>query len=140
MKAGGRFGSWLAKELVKTGKHTVTAVSRGGGSDQLPEGVTAAKVDYDNEASIVAALKGQNILIITLSVRAPPDTHDKLVQAASKAGVPYVIPNAWGQDPLDQQLWEKMGLGKRFREYLPLVVANIHVGALRGRLMILMPQ
>lgn len=74
----------------------------------------AAKVDYNDEASLVSALKGQQILVITLSVRAPPDTQAKLVEAASKAGVPYVMPNAWGTDPTNVQLTEKMGFGKRF--------------------------
>ncbi|KAJ4393017.1 hypothetical protein N0V93_002223 [Gnomoniopsis smithogilvyi] len=36
---------------------------------------------------------------------------------ASKAGVPYVMPNAWGTDPLDHQLLEKIGFGKRFSAF-----------------------
>lgn len=51
-------------------------------------------IDYDNEDSIVSALRGQEFLIITLSLSAPPGTHSKLLQAAAKAGVPYVMPNA----------------------------------------------
>lgn len=73
-QAGGRFGSWLAKELVNTGKHKVTAITRKESASELPEGVIAAKVDYNDEASVINALKGQQILIITMSVRAPPET------------------------------------------------------------------
>jgi hypothetical protein len=76
----------------------VTAIARRGSSSHLSEGVKTAAVDYDDEASIVSALKGQDILIITLSLSAPPDTHNKLVKAAAKAGVLYVIPNAHGID------------------------------------------
>jgi saccharopine dehydrogenase-like NADP-dependent oxidoreductase len=50
---------------------------------------------------LVSALEGQQFLIITVSVMAPPDTHSKLVQAAAKAGVPYVMPNCYGEDFTD---------------------------------------
>lgn len=74
LQAGGRLGSWLAKELVKTGRHKVTAITRNDSASELPEEVIAAKVDYSDEDSIINALKGQQILIITMSVRAPPET------------------------------------------------------------------
>jgi tryptophan synthase beta chain len=73
--------------------HILTAITRDGSKDKLPEGVKIAQVDYDDEATIFAALEGQQILIITLSVAAPQDTHSKLIKAAAKAGVPYVMPN-----------------------------------------------
>lgn len=72
-QAGGRFGSWLAKELVKTGKHTVTAITRIDSVTEMPEGVIAAKVDYDDEVSVINALQDQQILIITLSVMVSQD-------------------------------------------------------------------
>ena len=53
-------------------------------------------VDYNSESSLVAALTGHDFLIITLSVRAPPDLHGKIVAAASKAGVQYIMPNYYG--------------------------------------------
>lgn len=76
----------------------MTALTRQGSTNKLPEGVSAVPVDYDDEQSLAAALQGQQALIITLSVAAPPDTQGKLVRAAAKAGVPHVLPNAWGQD------------------------------------------
>lgn len=57
-----------------------------------------AAVDYNDESSLVAALTGQDFLVITLALTAPPDTHSKLVKAAAKAGVPYIMPNAYGID------------------------------------------
>lgn len=47
---------------------------------------------------MIAALQGQDFLVITLALSAPPDTHSKLVRAAGKAGVPYIMPNAYGTD------------------------------------------
>ncbi|KAK9365444.1 hypothetical protein V1509DRAFT_667149 [Lipomyces kononenkoae] len=85
--AGGSVGKHIVQELLKTGKHTVTALTRTGSQTKLPNGVQPVYVNYDDEASLVSALEGQECLIITLSVMAPPDTQSKLVQAAARAGV-----------------------------------------------------
>lgn len=56
-------------------------------------------MDYEDDgSSLVTALQGQQFLVITLSTQVPPDTHGKIVQAAAKAGVPYIMPNAYGYD------------------------------------------
>lgn len=92
----------------------MTAITRTDSINKLPEGVVAAHVDYSNDETLVDALKGQQVLIITMSVMAPPDTHSKLVEAAAKAGVSYIIPNMWGFDPLDGKLNEDQGFGGKF--------------------------
>ena len=71
----------------------------------------AAPVDYADEDTLVAALRGQQFLIITLSVKAPPETHAALVRAAGKAGVPYVMPNGYGSDPANDALMRDDRLG-----------------------------
>ncbi|KAF9243959.1 hypothetical protein DTO012A7_9454 [Penicillium roqueforti] len=109
--AGGTVGSHLVAALLKTGKHTVTALSRRDSSNKLPEGVLVAPVDYSNEATIVAALKGQEFFIITVSPTAPRDTHSKLVRAAAKAGVPYIMPNGYAGDIEHTKLGEDIMLG-----------------------------
>lgn len=97
--------------MIKTGKHTVTAISRKGSYNKLPADVLVTSVDYDDEATIVAALKEQQFLIITIAPTAPRETHSKLVQAAAKAGVPYVIPNGYADDIDDVKLGEETMLG-----------------------------
>ncbi|KAF2647433.1 NAD(P)-binding protein [Lophiostoma macrostomum CBS 122681] len=97
--AGGQVGKHIAEEIMKTGKHTVTAISRFGSKSPLPKGINIANVDYENEDSIINALKGQNFLFISVAVTAPPDTQDKLIRAAGKAGVPWIMPNGYGSDP-----------------------------------------
>ena len=83
----------------------MTAVTRTGSKATFPEGVKVAHVDYeDNGESLVEALRGQQFLIITLAVRAPPDTHAKIVEAAVKAGVSYIMPNAFGLDIYNRKL------------------------------------
>lgn len=59
-------------------------------------------------------MKGHHILIITLAVRAPPGTQSKLIKAASKAGVSYIMPNAWGANPLNEELMKDTFFQKGF--------------------------
>ena len=110
-QAGGTIGSHIANALIQTGRHTVTALSRKGSDNRLPEGVLVAPVDYDDEATIIAALKDQQFLVITMAPTAPRDTHSKLVQAAAKAGVPYVMPNGYAGDIDDIAFGEDTLLG-----------------------------
>lgn len=79
-------------------------MTREGSKNTLPDGVEPVTVNYDDEASLISALKGQQFLIITLSVLAPPDTQSKLVKAAAAAGVPYVMPNFFGYDIANEAL------------------------------------
>ncbi|CAG8336511.1 unnamed protein product [Penicillium nalgiovense] len=94
--ATGRIGGAFAKSLVETGRHTVTALTRGDSQGKLPDGVHAVQVNYDDDDSLVKALNGQQFLVITLGVRAPGDLHARITAAAGKAGVPYIMPNAYG--------------------------------------------
>ncbi|KAE9372792.1 NAD(P)-binding protein [Stipitochalara longipes BDJ] len=104
--AGGQIGRHIAEHLIKTGKHVVTAIARPSSTSKLPDGVQVVRVDYnsDDDALLVKALQGQQALIITMSVTAPRDTTGKLIQAAAKAGVPYVLPNWFGHDPANDEL------------------------------------
>lgn len=69
--------------------------------------MTVAPVDYDDEASLVAALSGHQFLAISMSVQAPPDTQAKLARAAAKAGVRWVMPNCYGTDVANRLLSEE---------------------------------
>ena len=70
----------------------------------MPSGIHVAKVDYSDHSTLVAALRGQDVLIITMGVTAPPDTQSKLLSAAAEAGVPWVLPNQWGADTRNEIL------------------------------------
>ena len=94
--------------MLKTGKHTITALTRAGSEATLPAGVKIAQINYDDDGqSLVSALQDQQFLVITLSVFAPPDTHSKIVKAAAKSGVPYVMPNTYGSDVQNKSLGEE---------------------------------
>ncbi|KUI68795.1 Bifunctional pinoresinol-lariciresinol reductase [Cytospora mali] len=109
--ATGQVGSHILEHLLKNGKHQVTAITREDSPAAIPDGVKVAKVDYSDPRTLVEALRGQEALIITISVTAPRDTQSKLIEAAAAAGVPWVIPNEWGSDPDDKKTGEDIFLG-----------------------------
>lgn len=92
----------MTESLLKTGKHTVTALTRPDSTSKLPEGVKVVHVDYDNHQSLVDALKGQEALVITLSALAPRDTQSKLIKAAADAEVAWILPNEWSPDTVHE--------------------------------------
>jgi hypothetical protein len=100
--AGGQVGTYIVDAILKAGKHNVTGLTRAGSKSTLAAGVTKKEINYDDPSTIVEALKGQDILIITMAVTAPPGTHNKLVKAAADAGVPWVMPNEFGAGPNTQ--------------------------------------
>ena len=102
----------MAKELVATGKHNVTAITRADSMSKLPDGVRVAKIDYDKPETLVEALKGQDALVITLNVFAQQQ-QDKLIQAAGEAGVKWLLPNEWSPDTAHEGLAkEVVGFGE----------------------------
>lgn len=93
-----------------TGKHAVTAITRPESTNKLPDGVKVARVNYASEAAsdiaaLVNALRGQQVLLVTMSVGAL-GTIKNLVHAAAQADVPYILPNWLGHDPNNKQLLE----------------------------------
>ncbi|KAF1993555.1 NAD(P)-binding protein [Amniculicola lignicola CBS 123094] len=101
---GGQIGTWIVDALLQKGTFNVTAVSREGSTNTPAKGVHIASINYDDHSSIVSALKGQDALIITMSVRAPPDQQQKLIRAAAEAGVPWVLPNEFGGDGTNEKV------------------------------------
>lgn len=114
-QAGGQLGKIVARELCRTGRHTVTAITRAGSTSKLPDGVKAVPVDYSNEESLIKALIGQQFLFITLALNAPSDTQDKLIRAAAKAGVPYIMPNWYGFDFANEQVMKDCPVKPEFK-------------------------
>jgi len=88
----------MVRSLVADGKHNIFAITRQDSTSKMPEGVTVKRVDYESHESLISALKGMDILVVTLSGTTPPETSYKLIDAASAAGVPWIIPNEWGFD------------------------------------------
>ncbi|KAK3303051.1 uncharacterized protein B0T15DRAFT_262294 [Chaetomium strumarium] len=114
--ATGHVGSHIVSELLKNGRHEITALTRQGSNSKCPEGVKVAPVDYSKEETIVEALRGHDFLIISLSTSAPPDVHPTICSAAGKAGIQWIMPNAYGMDPKNDRLLNDNVYGKVVRE------------------------
>jgi hypothetical protein len=97
--------------LLKNGKHKVTAITRKDSKSKIPDGVAIKEVNYDDKSSLVAALQGQEALIITMAVTAPRDTQQKLFEAAAAANVPWILPNEFGYDGPSEQADQDMLVG-----------------------------
>ncbi|CAF1274666.1 unnamed protein product [Adineta steineri] len=104
---GGQVGKFIVDELLKIGKHKITAITREDSTSKMPPGVEVKKVNYDDPSSLVEALKGQEVLIITMAVTAPKEQQTKLIEAAAAANVPWVLPNEYGGDPTEKS-WAKV--------------------------------
>lgn len=100
--AGGNLGSVIASELIKHGGYTVTAITRPSSTATISPSLNIIKTEYDH-ASLVKALMGQDVLVITMSVMAPPQTQLQLIDAAVEAGVKYIMPSEWGSDPVGME-------------------------------------
>ncbi|KAL5050944.1 hypothetical protein BDW71DRAFT_215094 [Aspergillus fruticulosus] len=87
-KAGGTIGRHLTDQLLRNGKHIITAITRPESTNKIPNGVKVARVDYsgNDDSALVEVLRGQQILLITMNAMAPRDTIVKLIRAAAKAG------------------------------------------------------
>ncbi len=116
--AGGNVGKHITNGLLQTGKHTVTAITRADSKSTLPSGVSAVNVDYADQSSLVKALKGHDALVITMSVFAQPDSEIKLIDAASTAGVSWVMLNSYSTDIEHKDMQRDMRLGPGYDKVL----------------------
>lgn len=97
--------------LLATGRFTVTALTRSDSKTTLPVGIHHVKyINYADPSSLVRALQGQDVLIITLFGMAPKDRQFKLVDAAIEAGVRFVMPNEWSPDTANEDLCRNVAM------------------------------
>jgi hypothetical protein len=101
----------MAKALLATKRHNLTAITRADSKSPIPEGMTVKQVNYDDKSTIVDALKGQDVLIITMAVTAPKSAQEILLDAAAEAGVPWVLPNEYSSDPTNESMQNDIMLG-----------------------------
>lgn len=115
-------GRYITEALLSRGKHKVTGLTRPDSKSELPTGIHAvAKADYDDKATLVQALRGQEVLIITLPSGPQNDTQKKLIDAAIEAGVKYIMPNEYGTDQSNVSLRNDTVIGAlamEIRDYI----------------------
>ncbi|PNW76810.1 hypothetical protein CHLRE_11g477200v5 [Chlamydomonas reinhardtii] len=98
----GLLGKHIVNGLLENGHYDVTVVSRKGGDDSklapfVAKGAKIAHVDYNEQASLVVALKGQEIVISTVGAAALSE-QPKYIEAAKAAGVRRFVPSEFGFD------------------------------------------
>jgi len=94
----------MTEALLKTGKHTVTAITRDDSQNKFPDGVDSKRVAYNKPETLVEALRGQDALVITLGGHVPEETEMQLINAAGEAGVAWILPNEWSPDTANEAL------------------------------------
>ena len=114
--------------MLKTGRHTVTAITRADSQSKLPEGVIPKKVDYSKSETLVEALRGQDALVITLNAFSPKETDMQLINAAAEAGVPWILPNEWSLDIANEALVKDVFLLQKLGEpfYFTCTIRNTY--------------
>lgn len=123
------------EELLRNGKQKVTAITREGGTSQMPAGIEVKKVSYDDHSAFTEALRGQDALIITMGVRAPHDQQTKLIEAAAAAGVPWVLPNEFGNDNANELLREDVMINAvktQYRDHIEKLGKSSWIGIACG--------
>jgi saccharopine dehydrogenase-like NADP-dependent oxidoreductase len=96
--ASGVIGTPIIDQLLRGGRHNITALTRSGSKAKFPDSVKAAEVDYEDKSSLALALTDQDVLLICLSVATPIAVEKRLVGAASEARVRWIVPNEWSPD------------------------------------------
>ena len=94
----------MTEALLKAGNHIITAITRVESQNKFPASVVPKKVDYNKPETLIEALRGQDVLVITLSGRTPKETDIQLINAAGEAGVAWIIPSEWGPDTANEVL------------------------------------
>ncbi|KAH7333174.1 putative oxidoreductase CipA [Rhexocercosporidium sp. MPI-PUGE-AT-0058] len=84
-------GSHFLISLLTTKKHNITAslVLKEPNSPTHPS-IKIRHIDYASPASLAAALKGQDVLIITMPVMAPPEQEESLIRAVAEPDVKFL--------------------------------------------------
>lgn len=106
-------------------------ITREDSTSQLPTGVEVKKVNYDDSSSLVEALKGQEVLIITMAVTASKEQQTKLIDAAAAANVPWILPNEFGGDPTELEMQKDTMLGEqkaKYREHIEQLGKSSWIG------------
>ncbi|EMD92494.1 hypothetical protein COCC4DRAFT_131092 [Bipolaris maydis ATCC 48331] len=110
--ANGNIGSHILSALQAKDRFQITAISRVQSKATFPSDISVARVNYAEPETLVNALKGQDALIITMSVFAH-NAQEQLIRAAAQAGVPWILPNEFGMFNTEDIQNEIIGSGKQ---------------------------
>lgn len=116
--ATGNVGKHILDSLLAAG-HEVSVITRANSNITVPDKVTLHRGDYNDESFLATALKGQDVLIVTVSFGAY-EVQTPLFRAAAAAKVPWIVPCEFGADP-KASLNEHISLMKAKKPYRDLI-------------------
>lgn len=100
----GNVGAAILAGLLAEGIHKVSVITRSeaagpdGAAPSFPAGVAAVhRGAYADAAFLASALRGQDVLVVTLAFGAY-EAQTAILDAAADAGVPWVVPCEFGSD------------------------------------------
>ncbi|KAK4546581.1 hypothetical protein LTR36_001798 [Oleoguttula mirabilis] len=93
--ASGNLGSKVLSALLRQDKHAITVITRPNSSAKFPASVKVHKAEYRDAGSLESAFKGQDIVVLMLAFAGIAD-ETKIIEAAARAGVKWVIPSQYG--------------------------------------------
>ncbi|CAI6339383.1 unnamed protein product [Periconia digitata] len=102
--ASGNLGPAILSNLADA-SFNVTIISREGSASTFPSNFKVVRADFSSHDSLVAAFKGQDVVIAAVASHAL-DQQPKIVDAAIAAGVKRFVPSEFGSNTIDPKLNE----------------------------------
>ncbi|KAL3419866.1 Pinoresinol reductase 1-like protein 3 [Phlyctema vagabunda] len=118
--ASGTIGAPILAGLLASKLFKVSVLSRPESKATFPSGVDVKRVDPEDNAGLVEALKGQDALISTVSGKVS-SLQIPLLEAAIEAGVKRIIPSEWAFHAMrsaNQELDDLVAPGRPVVEFL----------------------
>lgn len=99
-QATGNLGSFILSALLAKNQFNITAITRSSTTTPLPShpSLRICRGSYDDLDFLSSSLAEQEVLIIVLAFMAPADLQTRLVDAAAKAGIKWILPTEFGSD------------------------------------------
>ncbi|KAF2720236.1 NAD(P)-binding protein [Polychaeton citri CBS 116435] len=101
--ASGNVGSATLDNLNTASKFSITVLTRSESSSSFPSNVTVKRVSYSDPAGLEEAFRNQDAAIFAISFRATDD-QPRLIEAAAKAGVKWILPNEYAGDGMNKAM------------------------------------
>lgn len=107
--------------MLSESKLNITVVQRAGSVNTSPESprVRVKAGDYNSPDFLKSALEGQGVLINALGLSAPHSLTEALYDAATAAGIKWIVPGGFGCDFRDDEFaanFQVMGMIRQARE------------------------
>jgi uncharacterized protein YbjT (DUF2867 family) len=111
-KATGNLGSIILSSLLSKNRFSITAITRESSNTSLPThpSLHVHHGSYDDMEFMSSALANNDILIIALGFMTSIETQFKILGAAAKAGIKWIIPTEFGSDNANPKMRDTVAM------------------------------